>query len=58
MEKILEQVMPPKTGLAVAVKQGQHLRVTDLEGQQVVDMAAVNLYELSSQLCNAPLRDF
>jgi uncharacterized protein YcgI (DUF1989 family) len=39
---VLEQVMPPKTGLAVIVKRGQHLRVTDLEGKQVVDLAVFN----------------
>lgn len=39
---IFEQVLPPKTGLALEVKAGQHLRVIDLEGQQVVDMAVFN----------------
>ena len=42
MQKIFEQILPPKSGLAVLVKEGQHLRVTDLEGQQVVDMAVFN----------------
>jgi len=46
MQKIFEQIMPPKTGLAVEVKQGQHLRVIDLEGKQVVDMAVFNLDNL------------
>src|SRR5437667_4495534 len=39
MRTVFEQVIPPKRGLAVTVKKGQHLRVTDLEGKQVVDMA-------------------
>ena len=34
--------MPPKTGHAVTVKKGQHLRITDLEGKQVVDVALFN----------------
>lgn len=34
--------MPPESGLAVEVKKGQHLRVIDLEGKQVVDMAVFN----------------
>jgi len=34
--------MPPESGLAVVVKKGQTLRVTDLEGKQVVDMAVFN----------------
>jgi uncharacterized protein len=39
---IHEHVMPPKTGYSVALKRGQHLRITDLEGKQVVDMAVFN----------------
>src|SRR5437899_12151229 len=42
MRTVFEQVIPPKRGLAVTVKKGQHLRVTDLEGKQVVDMAIFN----------------
>jgi uncharacterized protein YcgI (DUF1989 family) len=34
--------MPPKTGHAVRVGAGQHLRITDVEGQQVVDVALFN----------------
>ncbi|MDB5591743.1 MAG: hypothetical protein JWR86_2268, partial [Enterovirga sp.] len=45
-----EDVMPPKTGLAVEVKAGQHLRITDLEGKQVVDMALFNLANLREKL--------
>ena len=46
MKLIFEKVMPPKTGLAVTVKTGQHLRVIDLEGQQVVDMAVFRVDNL------------
>jgi hypothetical protein len=46
MKKIIEKIMPPGTGLAVEVKQGQRLRVIDLEGKQVVDMAVFNLDNL------------
>jgi uncharacterized protein len=46
MKKVVEQVVPPKDGLAIEVRQGQHLRVIDLEGQQVVDMVAFNLEDL------------
>ena len=38
-----ERTVPPKTGLAVEVRNGQRLRITDLEGKQVVDMAVFNL---------------
>jgi uncharacterized protein YcgI (DUF1989 family) len=50
MKKIYEYVMPPKTGVAVEVKTGQHLRVTDLEGKQVVDMAVFNLANVREKL--------
>ncbi|HVL55031.1 MAG TPA: urea carboxylase-associated family protein [Burkholderiaceae bacterium] len=43
MKKIFEQVVPGKQGLAVELRPGQHLRVVDLEGRQVVDMALFNL---------------
>lgn len=42
MKTVHEHVMPPKSGHAVVVKKGQHLRITDLEGKQVVDMALFN----------------
>jgi uncharacterized protein len=42
MQVIHDHVMPPKTGHAITVEPGQHLRITDLEGQQVVDMALFN----------------
>jgi uncharacterized protein YcgI (DUF1989 family) len=37
-----EHVMAPKTGYALKLDSGQHLRVTDVEGKQVVDMAVFN----------------
>jgi hypothetical protein len=42
MKTVHEHVMPPKSGHAVVVKKGQHLRITDLEGKQVVDVAVFN----------------
>lgn len=50
MNIVYEKIMPPKSGLAVEVKTGQHLRVTDLEGRQVVDMALFNLHNLREKL--------
>jgi uncharacterized protein YcgI (DUF1989 family) len=42
MKRIVEQIIPPKLGYAVVVKKGQTLRITDLEGKQVVDTALFN----------------
>ena len=45
-----EQVLAPATGLAVVVEAGRRLRVTDLEGLQVVDMAVVNADNVREKL--------
>jgi uncharacterized protein YcgI (DUF1989 family) len=42
MRRTFAHVMAPKTGLAVGVATGQHLRITDIEGKQVVDAAVFN----------------
>lgn len=50
MNVIFDQVLPPKTGLALELKMGQRLRITDLEGKQVVDMALFNRHNLREKL--------
>jgi uncharacterized protein YcgI (DUF1989 family) len=42
MKQIQETILALGTGVAVSVAPGQRLRVTDLEGVQVVDMAVFN----------------
>jgi uncharacterized protein YcgI (DUF1989 family) len=42
MKRLVEHVIPPKQGFALTVKKGQTLRIIDLEGKQVVDMALFN----------------
>jgi uncharacterized protein YcgI (DUF1989 family) len=42
MKVVHEHVMAPKSGHAVTVRKGQHLRITDIEGRQVVDVAVFN----------------
>lgn len=39
MSVVNECILPPKQGHSLVVRRGQHVRVTDLEGRQVVDMA-------------------
>jgi uncharacterized protein YcgI (DUF1989 family) len=50
MQEILEQEIPGKSGLAVEVEEGQYLRVIDVEGKQVCDMALFNLDNLREKL--------
>ncbi len=50
MKPFYETVMAPATGWADVVKTGQRLRVTDLEGLQVVDMAVFNAHNVREKL--------
>lgn len=50
MKMVYEQVMPPASGLAVDVKKGQHLRIINVEGGQVVDTVMFNLHNLREKL--------
>lgn len=50
MRRVFEQVVPGKHGLALELQPGQILRVVDLEGQQVVDMALFNRDNLREKL--------
>ena len=42
MELIHDEILAPKTGMAVRVETGQRVRIIDIEGQQVVDFACFN----------------
>lgn len=42
MIEIHNEIVPPKEARALIVRKGQHFRITDLEGQQVVDVALFN----------------
>ncbi len=50
MRRIFTQVVPGKHGLALELQAGQYLRIVDLEGAQVVDMALFNLANLREKL--------
>ena len=50
MKPFFEIIMAPATGWADVIKTGQRLRVTDLEGLQVVDMAVFNENNLREKL--------
>ncbi|MGE0340786.1 MAG: DUF1989 domain-containing protein [Xanthobacteraceae bacterium] len=42
MNEALNEILPPKTGRALVIRKGETLRITDVEGQQVVDVAIFN----------------
>src|SRR6267378_5339236 len=47
---VLDVVMPPKSGRAVELKKGQHIRITDIDGKQVCDVAVFNMDNLREKL--------
>jgi uncharacterized protein len=49
-QHVLDVVMPPKSGLAVELKKGQHIRITDIEGKQVCDVAVFNMDNFREKL--------
>jgi len=56
LKTIHEHVMAPKSGHAVHVRKGQHLRITDLEGKQVVDVAVFNADNYKEKLSTSNSR--
>ena len=56
MDVIFEQILAPKSGTAIELDAGQRLRVIDLEGQQVVDMALFNK-TTQKRNCLHPIRE-
>ena len=53
MRLIHEHVVPPKGGYALVVEKGDHMRITNIEGTQVVDMAVFNAENPREKLSNA-----
>lgn len=50
MQLLHDEILAPKTGTVVTVNRGQRLRVIDLEGKQVVDLAVFNAHNLREKL--------
>lgn len=50
MEIIVEKIISPKSALVFIVKKGQYLRIIDLEGKQVGDLALFNEQDYTEKL--------
>jgi len=48
--ELLNEVLQPRTGRALIVRTGEILRITDLEGEQVVDVAIFNAHNHRDRL--------
>lgn len=56
MKSVSSIVVAAKSGYSTVIKAGQRLRVTDLEGQQCVDMALFNLHNYRERLSTSYTR--
>jgi uncharacterized protein len=52
------QQLEPETGTAFELRKGQHLRVIDLEGEQVSDLTAFNRHDLDESLSSGRTIDY
>lgn len=52
------QVIPPRSGVAFTVRKGQHLRVTDMEGEQVSDLICFNQHDKREVLSSGRTIDY
>lgn len=51
-------VIPPRSGVAFILKQGQQLKVTDLEGEQVSDLVCFNMHDPREYLSSGRTIDY
>ena len=54
----MPQVIPPRSGVAFELRQGQRLRVIDPEGEQVADLLAFNRADLGEVLSSGRSLDY
>ncbi|GAB2475088.1 hypothetical protein GCM10011375_23740 [Hymenobacter qilianensis] len=51
-------IIPPRSGTSFLVKKGQHLRVVDIEGEQVADFVCYNLADKAEYLSSGRTIDY
>jgi uncharacterized protein YcgI (DUF1989 family) len=51
-------IIPPRSGVAFVLRKGQHLRVEDLQGEQVSDFVCYNLNDTSEYLSSGRTIDY
>ncbi len=56
MEQI--NIIPPRSGVAFTLKKGQHLKVVDIQGEQVSDLICFNLHDRSEYLSSGRTIDY
>lgn len=51
-------IIPPRSGVAFTIKKGQHLKVYDVEGEQVSDFVCYNLHDKKEYLSSGRTIDY
>ncbi|HYF71005.1 MAG TPA: urea carboxylase-associated family protein [Ohtaekwangia sp.] len=51
-------IIPPRSGIALTLKKGQHLKVIDLQGEQVADFIAFNQHDTKEHLSSGRTIDY
>jgi len=54
----LMNTIPPRSGTAFILKQGQRLKVTDIEGEQVADLICYNQHDTAEYLSSGRTIDY
>ena len=55
---MIERIIPPRTGTAFRLNEGQVLTVTDIEGVQVADLLAYNVNDVREVISNGRTFDY
>lgn len=52
------KIIPPRSGVSFMLKKGQHLKVIDIEGEQVSDLICYNLHDKAEYLSSGRTIDY
>ena len=54
----MQKIIPPRSGVAFILKEGEQLKVTDIEGEQVADFICYNLHDKKEYLSSGRTIDY
>ena len=54
----MQKLIPPRSGVAFILKEGEQLKVTDIEGEQVADFICYNLHDKKEYLSSGRTIDY
>lgn len=54
----IQNIIPPRSGVAFILKEGQQLKVVDIEGEQVADLVCFNFHDKAEYLSSGRTIDY